>query len=116
MSRPEQNDPRKLGGGIVGGDDPYEEGGAVIDTRSAVLLENTQVAQIDNPSDGRTFVALELEGRINQSSDRARVLYLLNGDGAAALCSELIGLAGRSREPWAREFVELFKKRMEELP
>jgi hypothetical protein len=110
------HDPRDLGGQIAGPGGAHDFGENVLDTRRAVLMEGVQVCQVDNPSDGRKFIALELEGRINQSKDRARVLYLFDADGAAALVSQLIGMAGRTDAPWAGEFRLLLKARLDEMP
>lgn len=114
-SRPPIGDPRKLGGEIAGPGGPHDMGGVILDTRQAVLPDHVDVAQVDNPSDGRTFVALQIDGRINQSSDRARVLYLLSADAGAALVTQLMALARRSDEPWAKEFAALVDERLEEL-
>lgn len=109
-------DPRRAGGGIAGPGGPHEHSTVVLDTRRAVLMETVNVAQIDNPSDGRRFVGLELGGRINQSSERANILYLFDADGAAALVTQLVGLAARSDAPWAKEFPKLVDERLAELP
>jgi hypothetical protein len=79
-------------------------------------MESVTVAQMDNPSDGRKFIGLELEGRINRSKDRGRVLYLFDADGAAALLTQLIALAGRSDSPRAEEFYRLVKQRLDGMP
>jgi hypothetical protein len=52
-----------------------------------------------------------LEGRINKTTDRARNLYLMNEDGAAALVTELIALAHRI----GPEFGARFTARLEHL-
>lgn len=105
-------DPRKLGGGItdVAGD-PTAQGGAVIDTRNSVLLDGVEVALVDDvvrpPASSRpTYLAMELRGRVNRSSDRAEVLYLFDEDGAAAIISELIGLATRIGPEFAERLME----------
>lgn len=113
--RPPVGDPRKLGGDIAGPGGPHGKGDVIIDARNAVLMEHVNVAQVDNPSDGRKAVALVLEGRINQSSDRTRVLYLFDADGAAALVTQLIALGGRSDAPWAHEFSQMLESRFKEL-
>lgn len=112
------DDPRVPGGDISGPGGPFDKDGVVIDTGNAVLLDQTWVVQVNNPSDGRTFVGMQLGGRVNQSggADRTRILYLFDADGAAALVSELIGLAGRSDAPWADEFRALLGERLAALP
>jgi hypothetical protein len=110
------SDPRRPGGGIAGPGGPHDQGGVVIDTRRAVLLETTTVAKVDNPSDGRTFVALELEGRINRSSERADILYLFDADGAAAIVTELLGFMKRAGGELEAEFMRRFDERAEKMP
>lgn len=111
---PTENDPRRLGGDIAGPGGPHDRGQTVIDTRNAVLLETTTVVKADNPSDGRAFMAMQLEGRVNQTSDRASVLYLFDEDGAAAIVTELFGLAQRGG--FGSEFVEQVTRRLADLP
>lgn len=108
------SDPRDLGGGISGPGGPFDYGGVVVDSRRSVLMEHVNVAQVDNPSDGRTFWAMALEGRINRSPDRAEVLYLFDVDGAAAIITELHGLAARAGR--ADELNEACKRRWDEMP
>ena len=38
---------------------------------------------------------MQLEGRINKTEERARIMYLFDADGAAAIITELYGLAAR---------------------
>ncbi|ONK09480.1 hypothetical protein [Streptomyces sp. MP131-18] len=91
---PAVTDPRGLGGSIVGPGGPHDRHGVIIDTDHAVLLNESHVAQVEVGRQG-PVLAMQLSGRINKSSDRASVLFLLNGDGAAALISELVALATR---------------------
>jgi hypothetical protein len=116
MQPDESGDPRKLGGGIAGPGGPHDQGAVVIDTRKAVLLDTTNVAMVDNKSDGRRIAALLLGGRVNRSPDSTSVLYLLNADGAAAIVSELIALAGRESGQWAADFSTALTERMEAMP
>jgi hypothetical protein len=91
---------------IVAG--PAARGGALLDARSAVLLDHINVVL--------------LQGRVNYSTERVDHAYLFGPDGAAALVSELIGLAGRAAgadghgERFADEFRTLLEERMEQLP
>lgn len=109
-------DPRRLGGDIAGPGGPHDEGAVVIDTRNAVLLDAVDVAMVDNPSDRRRFASLVLSGRVNRAQDRTRVLYLFDADGAAALVSELVGLASREGAEWAAEFQERMQARLAAMP
>lgn len=108
--RPRVGDPRKLGGRIVDvAGDPLAKGGVVIDTRDAVLLETVDVCLVDAVRGGRReerpLLALELGGRINKTSDEARILYLFDEDGAAAIVTELLGLAVRIGPDFAARFI-----------
>jgi hypothetical protein len=85
-------------------DDPRAAGSAdrdqvVVDTTTAVLLSEVEVATVTNRSDGTQAIALVLSGRINQSQDDAKVMFLMPLDGAAGIITELIGLcAGIGRQ------------------
>jgi hypothetical protein len=87
-------DPRKSGGDIAGPGGPHDRNAVIIDTTDAVLLDSSDVCLMET-SGGSVVLSMLLEGRINKTTDRARNLYLLNEDGAAALVSELIALAHR---------------------
>lgn len=110
--------PKDAGGFVDVAGDPYAKGGVIIDARGAVLLEHTDVVLIDSdPSkDREPGILLSLGGRINLTDERAQVGFLMPLDGGAAIASELIGLAGRAGPPVSDEFMELFRKRMDELP
>ena len=110
-------DPRKLGGSISGPGGPHDEDAVVIDTENAVLLDATDVAVVGAVRDKRLAelsLALWMQGRINKTDERASVLYLFDADGAAALVTELIGLAARA--DFGDEFMELVKQRMDAMP
>lgn len=115
------SDPRNLGGDIAGPGGPHDWSAVVLDTRNAVLLEGIDVSLFTDSKNGES-IALLLQGRINRSQDRAKVLYLFDADGAAALVSELIGLMARaSKGPesaveLAAMFQVAFEKRMEAMP
>lgn len=107
-------DPRDLGGDIAGPGGPYDENAVVVSTESAVLLDTSNVALIAVGRDGNyeeKAVALVLEGRINKTQDRAKVLFLLNGDGAAAIVSELVGVAKREGAEFAADFLVALEDR-----
>lgn len=88
-------DPRKSGGNIAGPGGPRDENAVVIDPTDAVLLDYTETALIGVPGQENPILALLLEGRINKTTDRAKNLYLMDEDGAAALVSELVALGYR---------------------
>lgn len=87
-------DPRKTGGDIAGPGGPHDRDAVILDTTDAVLLDHSDVCLMET-SGGSVVLAMLLEGRINKTTDRARNLYLLNEDGAAALVTELLALAHR---------------------
>jgi hypothetical protein len=87
-------DPRKSGGDIAGPGGPHDRNAVILDTTDAVLLDSSNVCLMETTG-GSVVLAMLLEGRINKTPERARNLYLLNEDGAAALVSELIALAHR---------------------
>lgn len=109
---------RDLTGDIAGPGGPQDRNAVVIDATDAVLLDYSEVTLIEAFRNGRgdgPAMALLMRGRVNKSEDRAEVLFLLNADGAAAIATEIIGLAGRSAD-FAPEFMERFQARMEEMP
>lgn len=96
-------DPRKTGGDIAGPGGPHDRDSVIVDTTNAVLLDGTTVVEVESASYGPVLGML-LEGRINQTTDRARNLYLMNEDGAAALVTELIALAHRMGPEFGNRF------------
>jgi hypothetical protein len=107
---------------IVGGE-PHGKGDALIDARASVLLDGMEVVLVDTKRDEPVSMLLALKGRINYSDDRVEHAYLFGPDGAAALVSELVGLAARAsglHDSNAGRFAEEFKavlgRRMGELP
>lgn len=106
-----------LGGDIAGLEDasPYERDSVVLDTRNAVLLEAQSVAMSTNPSDGRSICFLLMEGRVNQSSRRARTGYLLNADAAASIVSQLVAIAARQGGDYEAEFLHTLAVRMDQI-
>lgn len=89
-------DPRKSGGDIAGPGGPRDRNSVIVDTSNAVLLDGTTVSLVETKSSAIPVLALLLEGRINQTPDRARNLYLMDGAGAATIVSELVALAYRT--------------------
>ena len=108
------DDPRQLGGDIAGPGGPSEHGTVAFDTRHAVLMDHVEIGKVDNPSEGRSFVGMKLDGRINGSTDRAGVLYLFDLDGAAAIITQLHGLAERAG--WLDDLERLLDKRWRAMP
>lgn len=96
-------DPRKTGGNIAGPGGPHDRNSVIIDTTDAVLLDHSDVCLMETAG-GSVVLAMLLEGRINKTTDRARNLYLLNEDGAAALVTELIALAHRIGPEFGHRF------------
>jgi hypothetical protein len=103
-------DPRKTGGDIAGPGGPHDRNSVIVDTTNAVILDATTVTQVETLT-GKPALAMLLEGRIAKTRDRARNLYLMNEDGAAALITELIALAHRM----GPEFGHRFTARLQHL-
>lgn len=103
--------------------DPYAQGGALVDTRAAVLLDGVNVALVDTKTDEPVAMMLSLRGRVNMSPDRVEHAYLFGPDGAAGVVSEIIGLATRAAglpstpgDRFATEFQDDLERRFRELP
>lgn len=112
------SDPRSIPGGMAGPGGPHDRGGVVLDARHAVLMDSVEVSTVDPDRGGRgqSALALVLGGRINQTRDRATVLFLFGTDGAAAIVTELIGVIGRaSGAAQAAQFVADVMQRMDAL-
>jgi hypothetical protein len=96
----EITDPRDVPGDIAGPGGSHSRNSVVLDASRAVLLDYQEVAFAEfRPTDGSDdgeCVALLMSGRINKSQDRARVLFVFNEDGAAALVTELEALMHRA--------------------
>lgn len=99
--------------GIIGGT-PHGRGDALIDVEGAVLLREVHVAAVDalNQDGSSRALALQLVGRVNKSAETSSTLYLFDVDGAAAIVSELLGLAARV----GPEFRDLLLARVAALP
>jgi hypothetical protein len=98
---------------ITGGS-AFGIGDALIDPKGAVLLDEVNVVLVGvagGEGAGRAL-AMELGGRVNKSQYRSTVLYVFDSDGAAAIISELFGLAGRI----SPEFLDELMARVEALP
>lgn len=113
------HDPARSGGDAVAiTDDPYARGSNVLDLREAVLLDANEVILVDrHPDSGDPpAIALMMEGRVNMREERVKQCYVFGPDGAAALISQLTGLAARAGGEFAVEFQALLEQRMRELP
>lgn len=108
------DDPRDFFGDISGPGGPYDIDGVVIDDTNAILLDTTTVAQVSTPIDGRSFTAMLLAGRVNRSEDLVQVLFLFDPDGAAAIITELHGIARRAG--WNKDLLRLCEERWKEMP
>lgn len=116
-------DPRKAGGDIVGPGGPRTRHGVLLSAENAVILSSNEVTVIEVGRHGEpneVAVALLMEGRINKTPDISRVLYITNGDGAAALVTQLLGLAMRAEKEGdarlADEFTRCFGERWKDMP
>lgn len=96
-SQREGDDPRERStqDPIIGGS-PRGRGDALLDARSAVLLDGVEVVLVDTKRDEAVSMMLVLKGRVNYSSDRATHAYLFGPDGAAGIISELVELTERA--------------------
>lgn len=82
---------------IAGPGGPFDRNAVVVDATDAVLLDNINSCVIaQNGDENRPAVALDLGGRVNKTTRRSSVLYLMDEEGAAKLAADLIGLAHRN--------------------
>lgn len=107
------SDPRQAGGDIAGPGGPFDFGQALLDTRHAVLMDTVEVVKLDDTSHDESFIGMKLEGRINRTPERAAILYFFDLDGAAAIITELLALAGRAG--WRDEMHVLLEERLDAL-
>lgn len=96
-------DPRKSGGDIAGPGGPHDRNAVIVDTTNAVILDATTVTEVETLT-GKPALAMLLEGRIARTTERARNLYLMEEDGAAALVTELLALAHRMGPQFGARF------------
>jgi hypothetical protein len=85
--------------------DPSSSQDVLLDMDNAVLLDgmsvclvNAVAGLVDKTQRGveeNIRLAVQLDGRINKSTDRASVLFVMDEDGAAAIISEILALATR---------------------
>lgn len=116
------DNPRRPRGDIAGPGGPSDRYGVVIDTTHAVLLDYSTVALVEPTRNGRKgppAIALMMEGRVNKATERTRILYLINGDGAAAIVTEMLGLIKRAEHAAPALAAEMRKRlgeRWDEMP
>lgn len=108
-------DPRRAGGDVAGPGGPHDKDGVIVDTRRAVLLDHTHASALleHDPM----LIAVMLDGRINRVEERAKILYLMDLDGAASLVAEVVSLAGRLPDPAKRaDFIVALETAMGTMP
>ncbi len=89
-------DPRKLGGEIHSFGPGMGE--SLLDIANSVHLEATNICTVDAVRKGvlnEQVIYMVLYGRINKTQDKVQAGYLFGPDGAAALITELLGVADR---------------------
>lgn len=92
-------DPRIPGGDIAGPRGPTDRNSVIVDVTRAVLLDHTSGVLVHTrrrEEADATAYGLMLEGRINQSPDRSKIMYLVDLDGLAAVAAECCSLAARA--------------------
>ena len=107
-NRKKPTDPRRAGGDIAGPGGPHDRNGVVLDTSKAILMSEVEVCTVElyrglgtGQEETDVGISMLLTGRINKTSEHARILYLLDSDGAAAIISELFAVAYRQGQPFA---------------
>lgn len=99
LAQPNGNaDPTTLGGNISGPGGPHDFGAVVIDMTDVVLLEGMHASTVDTVRNGvnqGTAIYMQLDGRVNKTTRRVRVGFMMPPDGAAAIITELMALADR---------------------
>jgi hypothetical protein len=105
-SHRQNSDPRAACGDVAGPGGPHDRNAVVLDTSKAVLLDHATalIAHLTRKGEPLDAHALLLEGKINGSPDRSRILYLTDLDGAADVCAHLMALAARNSQ--ADEFTK----------
>lgn len=107
-----EKDPRKLRGAIAGPGGAHDRNAFVIDATDAVLMDTVQVVIAEAPLN---LWVLNLAGRINKSQDRAEIVYMFDTDGAAAIITELTGIAARQGPAVMAELNTRIDERLDKL-
>lgn len=109
-------DPREMGGDMPGPGGSFDRGGVVVDTRNAILVDNTWFAHVDDWShlnpDG--VYAILVEGRINRTTDRAKVMIIGDIDYLGTLIANIHGVAARMGK--SQELHEAAEREWREMP
>ena len=86
------------GGNYAGPGGPDDMHGIVVEMTNAVLLDGTSamVIHVQRGTEQSDNFGIVLEGRINQTQDRARVLYLTDLDGVVSVARQMHSLAIRA--------------------
>lgn len=100
-----------LGGDIAGPGGPHDKGQIVINTRGALISDHITVAAIDE-LDVELPTAILIEGRINRTPHRAKVVVIVNNDGVAGFISELVGFISRAKGPAATVALDVLIERL----
>lgn len=103
---------------IIGGS-AFGINDAMVDVSCAVLVDGTTVVALRAVRDDRLedqVLGLEIKGRVNKTTTRSDVLYLLSMDGVAGIVSELLGLAQRMGPEYVEQLDQLIRQRIDELP
>jgi hypothetical protein len=108
------HDDATSGGEMV--DIPHARGGVVLDARGAVLMEELEVCLVDTKQGEAPAMFMVIQGRVNYETRRTKQAFLFGADGAAALATQLVGLAGRAGGDFAAVFQAAFVERMGEMP
>lgn len=121
-------DPRQLDGAIVDPtrDDEQSTGGlgtGIVDTSRAMIVDGAVDVVLVDDSGPATIGAMLLQGRINNTTDEARVLALFDHDAHAAMVANLLylGAAGaqstmRRHRKYAERFDRQLGQRLGALP
>jgi hypothetical protein len=65
---------------------------------------------------GKRGVALQLGGRVNLTTKRSNVLYLMDEDGCAALVAEVTAIVVREGKEFQAAFEHAIDARLEAMP
>jgi hypothetical protein len=113
-------DPRRPGGDIAGPGGPFDKDAVVLDPRNAVLLGSCEVCLVEQHNfqmgETKLGVAMVLTGRINKTTDTARILFLFDIDGAGDIIAQLFGLAERGGPEIANQLEAAFTKALNDQP
>lgn len=82
-----------------------------VDPAKVILLDGFRRAVV-SPDGEHTALGLELAGRLNNSEDRARIMFLIHPTELAALVAAMVDLAART--DMAEEFNALMEKHLKD--